>query len=130
VDVAARLIHELVAVPPIAARAGITVGVGCIAAHDDPAPLFMRPASAPAVLLSLLTEAPRTELTPALERIRAHSSRGCELGGKRYVHGYFEGWSAKDWESHYGPQRFAQFARDKRQYDPLGLLNAGCIRWE
>jgi FAD/FMN-containing dehydrogenase len=50
------------------------------------------------------------------------------VGGKRYMSGFMEGWTAHEWSQHYGGT-WPQFSGQKKRFDPRGLLNNAHIRW-
>ena len=112
----------------VAARARTSGAVLGIAAHPNRAPLLQPKSQGPLILLGLSPEAPTTQLPAALAYLRRHNERGAAVGGKRYMSGFMESWSTREWSSHFG-ESWPRFQALKERFDPQGLLNNGHIRW-
>jgi hypothetical protein len=123
-DVAVQALGELLSSPPAPLRMG-TCGLIPVALRDGSAPLFAAPEK-PGMLIGLgmFPNVPSEFREEAVSIMRDYGSKWCRAGGKRYLSGFVDFRSERDWEDHYG-HAWAWFREMKRRLDPRGLLNPG-----
>jgi cytokinin dehydrogenase len=126
---AGELMSAVLAEPMVAARARTSGVVLGIAPHARRAPLFQPQTEGPLILLGLSPEASDAQLQDALVYLRRHNQRGAAVGGKRYMSGFIEGWSAREWAAHFG-ESWTWFRGMRERVDPRGLLNNAHVRWQ
>lgn len=90
-------------------------------------PLFRTPGDDFVMGFGILPGVPPELLEQAKVRLNMASELSMMAGGKRYLSGYIA-FTRDRWRAHYG-ERWDEFARAKRTYDPRGVLNPGFIEW-
>jgi cytokinin dehydrogenase len=93
------------------------------------APLFVAPQASGLLWgLGMFPSLPPHMAAGTLPGIVSYARHGQILGGKRYLSGYLDFADASDWAEHYG-REWTVFSRAKKHFDPLGVLNPGCVAW-
>jgi hypothetical protein len=127
-DRAVEALDGILSKPPAPLRMG-TCGLIPVALGDDPAPLFVVPEKGAMLIgLGMFPNVPMAFRDDALSIMREYGSQWCSAGGKRYLSGFVDFQTERDWADHYGDV-WPWFRSMKNRLDPSGLLNPGFLTW-
>jgi cytokinin dehydrogenase len=125
-DHAIAALDDLLSNPPAPLRMG-TCGLIPVAMGDGSAPLFAVPErNGMLVGLGMFPNVPSEFREESVSIMNDYARKWCGAGGKRYLSGYVDFESERDWADHYG-DAWQWFREMKTRLDPRGLLNPGFL---